>query len=146
MLKRRYSQNGFSLIEVVIALIILSVVIVGLSRSFRDLSVASNATRAHTVALNLARQRIEFLKQFETSPSNSTSTILANINTYSTSAPSSKTINGIVYTISTTAFSGAEKNTSDLNAYSNITPLHIQVSWSENGINKGRITLDSYYQ
>ncbi|MBI5200359.1 MAG: type II secretion system protein, partial [Elusimicrobia bacterium] len=56
------SSRGVSLAEVMIAVMILSVVVIGAVQSFRQITQAIRAGRSKTIAANLVQERMEVLK------------------------------------------------------------------------------------
>ncbi len=76
--KTHRSQRGFSLVEVFVALLVMSVGLIALAKLQVDLVRGSSDARARTVALNLAEEKIEDLRTFAVADSAGTWSITAN--------------------------------------------------------------------
>lgn len=60
--RRRHRRNGFSLIEVMVAVFILAVAVVGLTRGLTTALGSSKDAELYSMAVQLAESRIEFLR------------------------------------------------------------------------------------
>jgi type IV pilus modification protein PilV len=100
---KKFSARGFSLLEVLIAVVILSVGLLALASLQLSMIRASSATKAQTLAADLAKDKIESLRSF---------TALTGTNSYlslGTTSPQTETLNdsggnqgGVNYTRTTT--------------------------------------------
>ena len=60
--RRLHRRNGFSLIEVMVAVFILAVAVVGLTRGLTTALSSSKEAELYSMAVQLAESRIEFLR------------------------------------------------------------------------------------
>jgi len=65
MQKRKSRQEGVSLVEVVVALLVFSMCVAGICRLISMGRQGSDNARAHYTAINVAKNRIERVKTFE---------------------------------------------------------------------------------
>jgi prepilin-type N-terminal cleavage/methylation domain-containing protein len=64
-MKMKKNEQGFSLIELTIALVLVGILFVAIMSGLRQSLSSTALVRANTIALNLAKERIEFLKNYE---------------------------------------------------------------------------------
>jgi prepilin-type N-terminal cleavage/methylation domain-containing protein len=140
MMNRKKNEKGFSLIELLIALVLVGVMFVAIMTGLRQSLATTAFVRANTIALNLAKERIEFLKQYEgnTSQTRSSATWLGTPNPYTV------TRNNINFSVSTAVInanlptSATVTTTNPINTAlfniqtdtSNVIPIRVSVSWS----------------
>lgn len=126
-------EEGFTLIEGLIALVILSIIAVSiLSAMGFSLNSASNVSQ-ETVAVNLARERIEAIKQFE-----GQSLSPADFDSRLASLVTSGSVNGTNYQISATRI------TNNPNIPNTVYAVQTTVGWAQKGVNR-QISFTTYY-
>jgi len=106
------SARGFSLLEVLVSIVILSVGLLALAALQLALIRASNDTKAQTTAMSLAKEKIETLASYQTMGGNSstcvspassnTNTCYRAINTQNSPSETINGVGGINYTRTTT--------------------------------------------
>lgn len=128
-------QNGFSLIEVIIALIFISLIFVGILRAYNNTIGSSAELKAHAIAINLARQRIEDLKKYDGMGLNRNNDVWKEDDTLT------NTINGITYTTTTSILTTDAASLFNDNQY---IPIRVVVSWQFRGKDKS-VTMDTCY-
>jgi prepilin-type N-terminal cleavage/methylation domain-containing protein len=139
-MKINENELGFSMIELLIALILVGVLFVAIMAGLRQSLSTTAFVRANTIALNLAKERIEFLKQYEGNASetrSSTSTWLGSPNPYTV------TRNNVNFYVSTTILNSNLPSTATINTTnpidaslfdiqtdtSNVIPIKVSVTW-----------------
>jgi prepilin-type N-terminal cleavage/methylation domain-containing protein len=138
-MKMNKNEQGFSLIEILIALVLVGVLFVAVMNGLRQSLSSTAFVRANTIALNLAKERIEFLKSYEgnTTYDRSNSIWLGSPNPYTV------TRNNITFSIRTaivttnlpttaTLVSANPWNAALFNIQNdaNVIPISVTVSWS----------------
>jgi hypothetical protein len=147
-IKRFRTRSGATLAELMVAVAIFSIAILGFINAFRYITQALRVTRARTLASNLAQERVEVLKNYSyyallitTAPSvdNSISPAV----TYDSVNYSAETITigGIVFTrYSFVALAQVDNNVISTVTYTypdtGLKEIQVHVLWSENGVRK----------
>jgi prepilin-type N-terminal cleavage/methylation domain-containing protein len=139
-MKMKKNEQGFSLIELTIALVLIGVLFVAVMTGFRAAVVSTGKLRSENIALNLAKERIEFLKQYEnTSPSASV-----------WAGSYSKTENGITFNVSSAILSAGQFScpqvtiSGTLQNDPNVVPVRVNVNWSERAKTRN-VTMETFY-
>jgi type II secretory pathway pseudopilin PulG len=157
--KFRESNSGISLVELVIAMSILSVAVVGFVSSFHYISRSIHISRARTLASNLAQEKIENMKDVsyhklhlstETSTDNNFNPAL--IYDDNNEAPETIEIGGLTFIRRTfVAFAEVDATTNDISTVTFNYPdtgmkeLRVQVVWEERG-NWKKMELENIYE
>ena len=123
--KRRSNLNGFSLIELMVAVVILALAIFGIFQAFSTSFQGMADARDRTVATNLAQEKIEGIKNIP----------FADINTYITDNNGTTVISGKEFTINIVSVNYEEE------ADDNLKRVTTKISWSDrNGNSKEVVT------
>lgn len=123
MIIRYINQKGYSLIELVIALILLSVILLGFAGSYNSLSLSTRAMEQNATALALLKSRIEIFCQSETYSSVTPPASGPTVAPYSTTG-----INGINYTVTITQ-AAIPAAVTTINPQPTTFPYTAQVTW-----------------
>lgn len=107
-------HGGFTLIEVLVAMSIFAIAVLGLAMGATSVMRANQTGLYTTIATNLAQDRLEELK----------SRTAANINT--TGSPENKSVSGVPVT-----FTRSWTVTSTCNGVTGLTCIDVTVSWTD---------------
>jgi prepilin-type N-terminal cleavage/methylation domain-containing protein len=139
-MKIKNNEQGFSMIELLIALVLIGVMFVAVMTGFRTAVVSTGKIRSENIALNLAKERIEFLKQYEnTSPSASVWT-----------GSYSKTANGLTFNVSSAILAAGQFNcpqvtiSGTLQNDPNVVPVRVNVNWAEKSQTRN-VTMETFF-
>jgi type IV pilus modification protein PilV len=113
LLRRLRSSAGFTLVEVLVAIGILSIGMLGLAVGAIAITRANKTAQFHTMATNLAQDKLEQLK----------ATTIANISTCSSSCETAPTYLGVTFTRTWTKTA----NTPQVG----ITQISVTVQWTD---------------
>lgn len=133
MFRRRFTQSGFLMIEVIIATLIVSIALVAAAGMFIQSSKVNADADQYTVAAGLAQMQLELLKQWTPGDwSSNISSFPANIEWQGTEN-NPVLIDHITYTVSTVAEVCPEDSV-------NLIQARVTVAW----VNKS-LTMTAYY-
>lgn len=133
-------DNGFSLIEVLVAMMIVGVLLVGILKGFGGSLRSTSLVRNQITAANLANERLQFLKIYELNP-------LYNYdsNIWLTGSPQTVNQNNITYTITTTKYEYGTYGSSSSGKDNTVIPIQVKVTWND-GKTRELIMKTFYYQ
>jgi prepilin-type N-terminal cleavage/methylation domain-containing protein len=139
MMSGTKNEQGFSMVELLIAMVLIGVLFVAVMTGFSQALVSTGKLRSETVAMNLAKQRLEFLKQYDNKGINRDATQW-------TEPTSPKTINGITYNITTQEIEDdeLEEKYKDKTDQKFVIPIRVTVSWLEYSKNRS-ISMETFY-
>lgn len=125
----RPSEKGFTLIEIIISILLISIVFVGSMLSYGTSMKTSFTNKAKNNAIRLAQQAIEDLKQYDqlNYDRNSLKSIPGVLG--KRTPPS---IDGITYTVNTEIINKTNLN-SNIRNNNNYIPIRITVTWDLQG-------------
>lgn len=139
-----FKENGLTLIETLIALLIIGFAIVAFMVTHTHSHRTVGATQRHSVAIHLVQQQLEALKRMDGSANNRNtpawSAIFAN-------PPITNNVNGIRYNTTTALIPAAELPAS-IQANVNLIPIRVTVNWNEPtvaGPVPKSISIDNFY-
>ncbi len=119
-----HNEKGVALIEILIASILILIITITTMNALRQTIVASNNSNQNTAAVNLARQRIEEIKRYE-----SLNLSDPDWRNYLNALPTSLEVDGKPYTVATEFLSS-----SDISGLPNtVNAVRITVSWEYAG-------------
>lgn len=121
------SELGITIIEALIALLILGMLVSSVTLVHQHSFKVTTESRIRTVAVNLARQKLESLKHLDNSGNDRNSSTWTTI-TKQTEKPKVK---GIEYKVTTTI--PTTNNTNSKFKPDSIIPLRVTVEWEYNG-------------
>lgn len=140
------SQKGFSLLELLISMTIIGLLMVAVLRGFGQSIASTGKLRYSTVAMNLARERLEFLKQYENRARANFIGYHRDSNVWTDGSPSTRTQNGKTFTVTTSLISNSELQPAYRNSASTkyVVPVRVTVSWTENSATRS-VDLETFY-
>lgn len=124
---RFFKENGITLIETLIALLIIGFTIVAFMLTHNQSHRTVDATQRRSTAIYLAQQQLEALKRMDGTPNTRNSPAWLAI--FGTSIPNN--VNGIFYTTTTALIPGAELSNPIIQTNPNLIPIRVTVSWNE---------------
>jgi prepilin-type N-terminal cleavage/methylation domain-containing protein len=129
----RKDEQGFSLVEILISLVIVGTLVVSILAGYGGTLSSTAVLRNRNLAINLANERIQFLKQYELSPTyDRTSGI------WLTGSPSYKNTNGIQFKVET-----FKDETTLFPGNNTIIPIKVEVTWLERS-RQQTVSLNTY--
>jgi type II secretory pathway pseudopilin PulG len=154
-----HNDSGVSLVELVIAMSILSVAVIGFVSSFHYISRSIHISRARTLASNLAQEKIENMKdisyhklQLSTQTATDNNFNPALVYDLNNEAPETIEIGGLIFTRRTfVAFAEVDAATNEISTVTFNYPdtgmkeLRVQVIWEERGAWK-KMELENVYE
>lgn len=141
------NQKGFSLIEVLAALVIITIILLSFIQVFIQTNKTSHYNNERLVIINLADATIERLKVSNfVKKKNTNLSDLSDLSDYFTSQPSSININGKTYTIKINASQSNDvpSNATYSEANLDFVKVVVTVSAANNkmkGVSEGYVTL-----
>ncbi|HEY8464561.1 MAG TPA: hypothetical protein VIM29_11205 [Bacillota bacterium] len=139
-MQHRVNEEGFTIIELLIATMLLGFVVVAFFSFFTSVINSPRLINENNLALNLARDRLEFLRQFENHSYDRDSTV------WNTCPDGTTGVNPVSYTVTKdniefTVTSQIHSNTdSTLDATIrndlDLIPVTVTVGWMSNGKKK----------
>ncbi|KYZ77073.1 hypothetical protein AXX12_02755 [Anaerosporomusa subterranea] len=117
---RRTGQNGFILVEVLVAIIIISVALTAVAAMFVPATAAYSSAADYTVAANLAQKQLELLK---TQPSTFWNGALPRTLSWQGTETLPINLNGIDYQITTQVLAIPTSNS--------LVEVQVTVNWSK---------------
>jgi prepilin-type N-terminal cleavage/methylation domain-containing protein len=141
MMSGTKNEQGFSMVELLIAMVLVGTLLVAAMTGFAQAVASTGKVRNHTIALNLAKERLEFLKQYEQNSTNNRDS-----NVWTTNSSYSKTYNNVEYRIDTSKIDNTELQTpyDDSAATKYVIPIRVTVNWSEKGKNHS-VSLETFF-
>jgi prepilin-type N-terminal cleavage/methylation domain-containing protein len=139
-MNQKKNEQGFSLVEILIAMTLLGITIVGFLTFLSSIVNTPRMINDNTIALNLARDRIEFLRQFENTDADrnnsvwntqSDGTIGTNPVSYSVNKSNIQfSITSNVHPINDASIDSSIRTDTDF------IPVTVTVSWKSKGIDR----------
>jgi len=127
------NEYGFTLIEIVVALVFIGILVVSILTGYSTNLTSSAHLRNRNIAINLANERVQFLKQYELSATYNRSSSV-----WTDGSPDSKDENGVRFTITTSL-----GDTSLFAGDNTIIPIKVDVTWYERG-KEQKVSLQTY--
>jgi prepilin-type N-terminal cleavage/methylation domain-containing protein len=127
------NEQGFSMVELLVAMVLVGTLLVAVMMGFAQAVASTGKVRNHTIALNLAKERLDFLKQYERDTANLRGTGVWGNASYS------RNFNNITYTISNINITAYQPTLTD------IIPMRVTVGWTEKGRTRSVSVETIYY-
>ncbi|QDR80339.1 type IV pilus modification PilV family protein [Sporomusa termitida] len=126
-MQQLHSQRGFMLIEVLVAIVIISVALIAIGGLFLQAGKSAGASTEYTTAANLAQKQFEYLKlrQQSATPVLTTETPYPYTSTewFDSSLEATATASNPAFSVRTTAVQCPEENAADL------VEVTVAISW-----------------
>lgn len=135
-MQKSLRENGFSMIELLVALVLMGVLFVGVMAGFSRSTASTGLIHSKVMAINLAKERLEFLKQFEKNGNNRDATVW----TFTTT----KAINGRNFAITSETVPDTELSTNYQSSQKYVIPVRVTVSWAENSKTR-KVVMETFY-
>lgn len=123
-------QQGFLMIDVLLAVLIITVALVPIAGMFTQSMAATAGANQYTTATGIAEREIEtFKEKVETEQDPA----LTSLNSYPYNPPDVQQTTSMVCTVRTSADVLGDKNKGDNDPYNKIIEVSVTVAWKEHG-------------